>query len=155
MNLKRIGSAALALVLTMSMAACAKQDGAPTSSKTDDKLTDYMAADSQIKTGIDGQEVEVNVSDVHMDSYEASTSGKWEAMFTPVEVEGRAIDMVNFDLTPTAEEKAAMEKEPAYGKPVNYYMSDGCTSGPTKVSLSRAAAISPFSIAVTQASAET
>ena len=131
MNLKRIGSATLALVLTMSMAACAKQDGTPTSSKTDDKLTDYMAADSQIKTGIEGQEVEVNVSDVHMDSYEASTSGKWEAMFTPVEVEGRAIDMVNFDLTPTAEEKAAMEKEPAYGKPVNYYMSDGCTSGPT------------------------
>ena len=40
MNLKRIGSAALALVLTMSMAACAKQDTNPTSSKTDDKLTD-------------------------------------------------------------------------------------------------------------------
>ena len=39
--------------------------------------------------------------------------------------------MENFDLTPTEEEKAAMEKEPAYGKPVLYYMSDGCTSGPT------------------------
>ena len=35
------------------------------------------------------------------------------------------------DKTPTAEEKAAMEKEPAYGQPVLFYMSDGCTSGPT------------------------
>ena len=38
--------------------------------------------------------------------------------------------MENFDLTPTEEEKAAMEKEPAYGKPVLYYMSYGCTSVP-------------------------
>ena len=81
--------------------------------------------------GQDGVEVEVNVSDVHMDAEEASASGNWEALFTPVEIEGRAIDMADFDLTPTEEEKAAMEAEPAYGQPVLYYMSDGCTAGPT------------------------
>ena len=45
----------------------------------------------------------------------------------PIEIEGRAIDMANFDLTPTAEELEAMKKEPAYGRPIHYYMSDGCT----------------------------
>ena len=39
--------------------------------------------------------------------------------------------MANFDLTPTAEELEAMKKEPAYGRPIHYFMSDGCTSGPT------------------------
>ncbi len=67
----------------------------------------------------------------HMNSWEASTSGQWEKMFIPRDIEGRAEEMLDFDLTPTAEEKAAMEKEPAYGKPVMYYMADGCTSGPT------------------------
>ena len=38
--------------------------------------------------------------------------------------------MANFDLTPTEEELAAMQQEPAYGKPIIYFMSDGCTSGP-------------------------
>jgi NitT/TauT family transport system substrate-binding protein len=37
--------------------------------------------------------------------------------------------MLNFDLTPTAEEKAAMEAEPAYGRPVKVYFGDGCTAG--------------------------
>jgi len=52
-------------------------------------------------------------------------------MFTPIKMDGRAIDMADFDLTPTAEELAAMQAEPAYGQPILYYMSDGCTSGPT------------------------
>ena len=51
------------------------------------------------------EDVEVNKdnAEVHLDSYEASTT----------------------------EELEAMKKEPAYGKNVLYYMSDGCTSGPT------------------------
>lgn len=67
----------------------------------------------------------------HMNSYEASTSGQWEKMFAPIHMEGRAEQMLDVDLTPTAEEQAAMEKEPAYGKNIIYYMADGCTSGPT------------------------
>ena len=86
--------------------------------------------DGQIEMGQDGVEVEVNVSDVHMNAADAFAAGKWEALFTPVDIPGRFVDMENFDLTPTEEEKAAMEKEPAYGKPVLYYMSDGCTSRP-------------------------
>ncbi len=39
--------------------------------------------------------------------------------------------MADFDLTPTEEELEAMKKEPAYGQKVLYYMSDGCTAGPT------------------------
>lgn len=79
----------------------------------------------------ENKDVEVNVATEHMNSFEASTSGKWEAMFVPVKIEGRAIDMLNADLKPTAEELEAMKKEPAYGKPILFYMSDGCTSGPT------------------------
>lgn len=134
MNTKRILALVLALVLALSMAACAKQESAPaaTDAAKDDMKDKYAAAlqeDGQIEMGLEGVEVEVNVTDVHMDSFEASTSGTWEAMFTPVDVEGRAIDMLNFDLTPTAEEKAAMEKEPAYGQTIRLYMGDGCTAG--------------------------
>ena len=44
----------------------------------------------------------------HYEKISALDPDNWEALFYPVEVEGRAIDMLNFELTPTAEEKAAM-----------------------------------------------
>ena len=121
--MKKIIALLLAMVMVLSLAAC-KAD-------PEGELAGDLNNDGQIEMGQDGVEVEVNVSDVHMDCVEAFESGNWEALFTPVDIEGRAIDMANFDLTPTAEEKAAMEKEPAYGQPVKFYMSDGCTSGPT------------------------
>ena len=121
--MKKILALLLALAMVLSMAACApKEEG---------QLAGDLNNDGQIEMGQDGVEVEVNVSDVHMDCVEAFDSGNWEALFTPVDIPERGIDMANMDLTPTAEEKAAMEKEPAYGQPVKYYMSDGCTSGPT------------------------
>jgi len=121
--MKKFIAMLLALVMVLSLAACTPEP--------EGQLAGDLNNDGQIEMGQDGVEVEVNVSDVHMDCVEAFESGNWEALFTPVEMEGRAIDMANFDLTPTAEEKAAMEAEPAYGQPVKYYMSDGCTSGPT------------------------
>ncbi len=123
MNAKKIIALLLALVMLLSLTACKPNE--------EGELAGDLNNDGQIEMGQDGVEVEVNVSDVHMDCVEAFESGNWEALFTPVDIKGRAIDMANFDLTPTAEEKAAMEAEPAYGKPVQFYMSDGCTSGPT------------------------
>lgn len=123
MNAKKILALIMALVMVLSMAACrADPEG---------QLEGDLNNDGQIEVGQDGVDVEVNVSDVHMDAAEAFAAGQWEALFTPVEIEGRAIDMLNFDLTPTAEELEAMKKEPAYGQPIIYMMSDGCTSGPT------------------------
>ena len=121
--MKKLIALLLALVMVLSLAACTPDP--------EGELAGDLNNDGQIEMGQDGVDVEVNVSDVHMDAAEASASGNWEALFTPVEIEGRAIDMANMDLTPTAEELAAMEQEPAYGQPVLYYMSDGCTSGPT------------------------
>ena len=71
-----------------------------------------------------GQEgaVEVRKAAQHMNSYEASTSGNWEAMFVPINDPARAIDMVHADLKPTAQELAAMEKEPAWGQNILYYI---------------------------------
>ena len=123
--MKKIIALLLAMVMVLSLAACSAKPS------EEGQLAGDLNNDGQIEMGQDGVEVEVNVSDVHMDCVEAFESGNWEALFTPVEIADRAIDMANFDLTPTAEEKAAMEKEPAYGKPVQFYMSDGCTSGPT------------------------
>ena len=101
----------LALVLSVSVAASFAGCGKSNSAET--------APDSNLNASLgQDKDVEVNVAEVHMNSYEASTTGNWEAMFVPIEVEGRAIDYAKLDLTPTAEELAAMEKEPAYGKPV-------------------------------------
>ena len=121
--MKKFIALLLVMALVLSLAACTR--------KEEGYLEGDLNNDGQIEVGQEGVDVEVNVSDVHMDAAEAFAAGQWEALFTPVEVEGRAIDMLDFDLTPTAEEKAAMEKEPAYGKPIIYMMSDGCTSGPT------------------------
>ena len=121
--MKKLIALLLALALVLSLAACTPDP--------EGELEGDLNNDGQIEMGQDGVDVEVNVSDVHMDAAEASASGNWEALFTPVEIEERAIDMAGMDLTPTAEELEAMKNEPAYGQPVLYYMSDGCTSGPT------------------------
>ncbi len=124
MNAKKILAMILALCLMLMATACG-------STTPQSQIKGDLNNNGQIEVGQEGVDVEVNLSDVHMDAAEAFAAGHWEALFTPVQIEGRALDMLNFDLTPTAEEKAAMEKEPAYGKPVVYMMSDGCTSGPT------------------------
>jgi len=121
--MKKFFALLLVLAMVLSMAACTR--------KEEGYLEGDLNNDGQIEVGQAGVDVEVNLSDVHMDAAEAFAAGTWEALFTPVEVEGRGIDLSGLDLTPTAEEKAAMEKEPAYGQPIVYMMSDGCTSGPT------------------------
>lgn len=123
MKTKRILALLLAALLAVSMCACGSKDD-------DQSIAGDTNNDGQIDMGTE-DDVEVNETDVHLDSFEASTTGNWEAMFTPIDMEGRAIDMANVDLTPTAEELEAMKKEPAYGQPVLYYMADGCTAGPT------------------------
>ena len=122
MNAKKFFAVLMALVMTLSLVACG---GGSTTNEPVDQGQSGGPTQGQV------DDVEVNIADTHMNSYEASTSGNWEAMFTPIKMDGRAIDMANVDLTPTAEELAAMQAEPAYGQPILYYMSDGCTSGPT------------------------
>ena len=121
--MKKILALLLVLAMVLSMTACTR--------KEEGYLEGDLNNDGQIEVGQAGVDVEVNLSDVHLDAAEAFAAGTWEALFTPIEIEGRGIDLSDLDLTPTAEEKAAMEKEPAYGQPIIYMMSDGCTSGPT------------------------
>ena len=124
--MKRILALALALTLIFSLAVVAEAaEGEVTQSTV---IADFNN-DGQIEVGT-VDDVEVNEASEHLDAAEASASGNWEALFVPIDVEGRAIDMANFDLTPTEEELAAIQQEPAYGKPIIYFMSDGCTSGP-------------------------
>ncbi len=129
--MKRTIALLLALVMALSLCACAgvaDESGSGESSKSD--VIKDNNNDGQIEVGT-VEDVEVNEASEHMDAAEAFAAGEWESLFVPIEIEGRAIDMANFDLTPTAEELEAMKKEPAYGRTIKYYMSDGCTSGPT------------------------
>ena len=132
MNSKKLVAMGLALILALSLCACAANE--PAGTAEGETTASTVIADSnndgQIEVGT-VEDVEVNEASEHLDAAEASASGNWEALFVPIEIEGRAIDMANFDLTPTAEELEAMKKEPAYGRPIHYFMSDGCTSGPT------------------------
>ena len=135
--MKKIVALMLVLVMALSVCACAgvETNGDNTVANTDDssKQSEVIKDsnnDGQIEVGtVDNDKV--NEADEHMDAAEASASGKWESLFVPLNIEGRAIDMANFDLTPTPEELEAMKNEPAYGRTIKYFMSDGCTSGPT------------------------
>lgn len=136
MKFKRSLALVPAAALALSLCACgdsADQSSQPAPSGSAPQSQSQSPSPSLNATIGQEGEVEVNKDNatVHLNSYEASTSGKWEAMFVPIEMEGRAIDMAGFDLTPTPEELEAMKNEPAYGEKVLYYMSDGCTSGPT------------------------
>ena len=130
MNSKKLVAMGLALILALSLCACAANE--PAGTTEGETTASTVIADSnndgQIEVGT-VEDVEVNEASEHLDAAEASAN--WEALFVPIDIEGRAIDMANVDLTPTAEELEAMKKEPAYGRPIHYFMSDGCTSGPT------------------------
>ena len=132
MNSKKLVAMGLALILALSLCACAANE--PAGTTEGETTASTVIADSnndgQIEVGT-VEDVEVNEASEHLDAAEASASGNWEALFVPIDIEGRAIDIANVDLTPTAEELEAMKKEPAYGRPIHYFMSDGCTSGPT------------------------
>lgn len=130
MNAKRFFALLLALVMVLSLAACGASEPAATEAteaKPDSKDTALVDSKGQISVGV-AEDVEVNRSDVHVDAVDASATGNWEGIFTPFEVEGRASDYLDFDLTPTAEEQAAMEAEPAYGQTILYMDFGGCSS---------------------------
>ena len=130
--MKKIFALILTLAMVLSLCACAgvQDGGEDAGSSSESTVIGDSNNDGQIEVGT-VEDVEVNTATEHMDSWEACTSGNWEAMFVPTEIPDRAIDLAGADITPTAEEKAAMEKEPAYGQKIMYLMSDGCTSGPT------------------------
>ena len=134
--MKKQISLGLALLMGVSLCACAgtaaDSGSAAETEKSAEKSTIVGDAnnDGQIEVGVE-EDVEVNEASEHLDATEAAASGNWESLFVPIEIEGRALEMTDFDLTPTEEELEAMKQEPAYGRAINYFMSDGCTAGPT------------------------
>ena len=142
MKAKKLLSILLAAMMVASFAACGNSEStsaqtqAP-ATQTEEKAeeakeekTEEKAEEKKEETSSGSNKTfEITDKGEHIDSFEASTSGQWDKMFAPVTIEGRAQEIG--DLAPTAEEQAAMEKEPAYGKPIKFYLAVGCTSGPT------------------------
>lgn len=89
MRTKRTLAAMLALSVGMSMTACGGKQAEATKATEKEQLAGDLNNDGQIEMGQDGVEVEVNVSDVHMNASEAFAAGKWEALFTPVDIPGQ------------------------------------------------------------------
>ena len=98
MNSKKLVAMGLALILALSLCACAANE--PAGTTEGETTASTVIADSnndgQIEVGT-VEDVEVNEASEHLDAAEASASGNWEALFVPIEIEGRAIDMANFD----------------------------------------------------------
>ena len=133
--MKKILVLVLALVMVFALCACGAEapetgDNAETGNTGASTVIADSNNDGQIEVGT-VENVEVNEASEHLDAAEASATGNWEALFVPMNIEGRAIEMTDVDITPTEEELVAMKNEPAYGRTIHYYMSDGCTSGPT------------------------
>ncbi|MBQ7092637.1 MAG: hypothetical protein IJN83_08280, partial [Clostridia bacterium] len=83
MNAKKFLALIMALVMGLSLCACAgledadNQEGAVESTVIED-----FNNDGQIEVGT-VDDVEVNVAAEHMDAAEAAASGNWEALFVP------------------------------------------------------------------------
>ena len=64
--MKKMIALLLALVLVLSMAACGKEEKETAAQDNKDLYAAHLQEDGQIEMGLEGVEVEVNVSDVHM-----------------------------------------------------------------------------------------
>ena len=71
MRTKRTLAAMLALSVGMSMTACGGKQAEATKTTEKEQLAGDLNNDGQIEMGQDGVEVEVNVSDVHMNAADA------------------------------------------------------------------------------------
>ena len=71
MRTKRTLAAMLALSVGMSMTACGGKQAEATKATEKEQLAGDLNNDGQIEMGQDGVEVEVNVSDVHMNASES------------------------------------------------------------------------------------
>lgn len=130
MRLKKLMCAAVSTAMVLSLSACGQSQTAATTA-----ATETTAAAAETTTEAKKEETKAEETKAEETKAEetkaAADSGNYKGMFEVKAQDGRAIDYLNMDLTPTEEELAAMKAEPAYGKTIRYWLSDGCTSGPT------------------------
>ena len=88
--MKKIFALILTLAMVLSLVACAgvQDGGEDAGSSSESTVIGDSNNDGQIEVGT-VDDVEVNTATEHMDSWEACTSGNWEAMFVPTEIADR------------------------------------------------------------------
>ena len=132
MRLRKLMCTAMSAAIVASMAGCGQ--GKPAETTAAPAAAETTKAEETKAEETKAEETKAEETKA-AETKAAEVSSDRSNMFDVIETEGRAIDYGNVDLTPTAEELEAMKKEPAYGKPVRYWMSDGCTSGPNVANL--------------------
>ena len=132
MRLRKLMCTAMSAAIVASMAGCGQ--GKPAETTAAPAAAETTKAEETKAEETKAEETKAEETKAE-ETKAAEVSSDRSNMFDVIETEGRAIDYGNVDLTPTAEELEAMKKEPAYGKPVRYWMSDGCTSGPNVANL--------------------
>ena len=130
MRLRKLMCTAMSAAIVASMAGCGQ--GKPAETTAAPAAAETTKAEETKAEETKAEETKAEETKAE-ETKAAEVSSDRSNMFDVIETEGRAIDYGNVDLTPTAVE--AMKKEPAYGKPVRYWMSDGCTSGPNVANL--------------------
>lgn len=127
-QIKKVLCVALCAAMILSFAGCGGQDN--TTAQAPAQTTEQPAEEKKEEAPAEGKKEEEKEEEKKEEA-SAKEDGKKAPLFPVTDVITSSPYYEEFDLTPTAEEKAAMESEPMHGQTIKYWYDGGnCTSAP-------------------------
>ena len=127
-QIKKVLCVALCAAMILSFAGCGGQDN--TTAQAPAQTTEQPAEEKKEEAPAE-EKKEEEKEEEKKEEASAKEDGKKAPLFPVTAVITSSPYYEEFDLTPTAEEKAAMESEPMHGQTIKYWYDGGnCTSAP-------------------------
>lgn len=127
-QIKKVLCVALCAAMILSFAGCGGQDN--TTAQAPAQTTEQPAEEKKEEAPAE-EKKEEEKEEEKKEEASAKEDGKKAPLFPVTDVITSSPYYEEFDLTPTAEEKAAMESEPMHGQTIKYWYDGGnCTSAP-------------------------